>query len=79
MLELSNFPDKASLNEAILQEREWEFWGEAKGRQDQIRHGVFISKALARGKDNAKPYHVLFPIPLDEINANPAIEQNEGY
>ncbi|MGK7397143.1 MAG: RagB/SusD family nutrient uptake outer membrane protein, partial [Candidatus Cyclobacteriaceae bacterium M3_2C_046] len=34
LLELSNFPDKASLNEAILQEREWEFWGEAKGRQD---------------------------------------------
>ena len=79
LLELSNFPDKASLNEAILQEREWEFWGEAKGRQDQIRHGVFISKALARGKENAKPYHVRFPIPLDEINANPAIEQNEGY
>jgi hypothetical protein len=79
LLVLSNYPDKASLNAAILQEREWEFWGEAKWQQDQIRHGVLISRAQARGKVNAKSHHVKYPIPLDEENANPGIVQNDGY
>jgi hypothetical protein len=74
---LSNF-DKDGLRKHILKERSWEFFAESKSREDQIRHGVFISSAIARGK-NAKPFHVLFPIPLTEINANPKLVQNEGY
>lgn len=77
LLNASNF-DQESLREQILQEREWEFWMEAKTREDQIRHGVFISRAQERGH-NAQPFHILFPIPQVEIDANPEIEQNEGY
>ncbi len=67
-----------SLREAILQEREWEFYFEGNAREDQIRHGVLISRAQERGK-NAQDFHVLFPIPQVEIDANDALEQNPGY
>lgn len=76
-LSLAGFT-KATLREAILQEREWEFYWEEKAREDQIRHDVFISRAQSRGK-NAQEYHKLFPIPQVEIDANPDLEQNPGY
>jgi hypothetical protein len=69
---------KDSLRDHILQEREWEFYAEIKSREDQIRHGKFISEAQDRGK-NAQPFHVLFPIPQTEIEANPNLEQNPEY
>jgi hypothetical protein len=77
LLTLDGFT-KESLRDRLLQEREWEFYAEMHNRQDQIRQGSFISKASARGK-NAQPYHVLYPIPITEINANPNLKQNEGY
>lgn len=69
---------KETLRNALLKEREWEFYSESKRREDQIRHDRFISEAKARGK-NAQPFHVRFPIPLTEISANPKLEQNPGY
>jgi hypothetical protein len=75
---LSNFTTKEKLRSAILDERSWEFAFEGKRRQDEIRHGVMISRAQARGK-NAQPHHVLFPIPQTEIDANKEINQNPGY
>lgn len=68
---------KDSFRDAILKERLWEFFTEGFRRQDLIRHGKFISDAVARGK-NAKPFHVHFPIPQAEIDVS-HIEQNEGY
>ena len=35
--------------------------------------------AQERGKSLAQPHHVLFPIPQQDIDANPALEQNSGY
>jgi len=75
---LGNF-SKESLRDHILKERGWEFYSEAQRRSDLIRHGKFIESALARGKIAAKPYHVLYPIPLQEINANHNLVQNNGY
>ena len=69
---------KETLRDAILQERSWEFYFEGKRREDLLRHDRLISDAVARGK-LAKPFHVLFPIPEVEIDANPDLEQNEGY
>jgi len=69
---------KETLRNALLKEREWEFYSESKRREDQIRHDRFITEAKARGK-NAQPFHVRFAIPLTEINANPKLEQNPGY
>lgn len=70
---------KESLRELIHKEREWEFYAEAKSREDQIRQGTFISKAVNERNKNAKSHHVLFPIPETELNANPKLKQNEGY
>lgn len=69
---------KDSLRDAILQEREWEFYFEGNSREDQIRHGVMISRAQARGV-NAQDFHLLFPIPQGDLDANPDLEQNPGY
>lgn len=70
--------NQQSLREFLLEERYREFYFEGKSRQDQIRHGVFISNAQDRGV-NAQAHHVLFPIPQAEIDANDEMTQNEGY
>lgn len=75
---LGSFTTKEALRDYLLQERGWEFFTEGKRREDLIRMGKFISGAVARGK-NAKPHHVLYPIPQSEIDANPNLKQNEGY
>lgn len=67
-----------SLRDAIMQERAWEFFFESKRREDLIRQGRFISEAVARGK-NAQSFHVLFPIPQYDMDANSLLVQNEGY
>ncbi|MBC6999630.1 RagB/SusD family nutrient uptake outer membrane protein [Cytophaga sp. FL35] len=76
-LTLSDFT-KNSLRDIILREREWEFYFEGNSREDQIRHGVMISRAQSRGK-NAQDFHILFPIPQTNLDANPVLEQNPGY
>ncbi len=78
-LTIANTPTKEAFRDAILRERGWEFISEGKRREDLIRHGKFVSSALARGAVNAKPTHVLFPIPQSEIDANPNVTQNPGY
>ncbi|MCG8319588.1 MAG: RagB/SusD family nutrient uptake outer membrane protein [Cytophagales bacterium] len=77
LLSLGGFT-KESLRAHIGKEREWEFYMEGKRRQDQIRQNTFVSGAIARSK-NAGPHHVRFAIPQIDIDANPAIEQNDGY
>ncbi|WP_069658590.1 RagB/SusD family nutrient uptake outer membrane protein [Arcticibacter eurypsychrophilus] len=65
---------------AILDERARELYAEGTRRQDLIRHNLFISNAIARGKTNAKPYMVLFPIPSNVmIEGAGTITQNSGY
>jgi hypothetical protein len=76
---LADFPTKESLRDQILVERGWEFHAEGHRRRSLIRHGSFISDALARGKANAKSHHVLFPIPEQDLDSNSALEQNPGY
>jgi hypothetical protein len=77
--QLSDFASKEALRDQILVERGWEFFTEGLRRQDLIRHGTFISSAQSRGKTLAMPHHVLFPIPQQERDANPALTQNPNY
>ena len=73
-------PDEplASIDQdGILRERLFEFAGEAKRRQDLIRHGKYT---LAWGfKPATEPHKVLMPIPQPQIDANPLLVQNPGY
>lgn len=77
-LDQSRYTSTQSLNDAILQERQWEFYGEGLRRQDLIRMGKYISSAQARGI-NAQSYQELYPIPQSEIQSNPNLVQNKGY
>ncbi|GJM33598.1 MAG: hypothetical protein DHS20C18_25990 [Saprospiraceae bacterium] len=77
-LELAEFPSKEALRSHILAERGWEFWWEDKRRDDLIRHDEFIKRALERGLP-AKSHHIRYPIPQFALDANPVLEQNEGY
>lgn len=78
VIQLSAYPSKETLRDFILAERGREFFGEGKRREDLIRMNKFITGAAARGI-NAKPFHVRFPIPQTEIDADKNLEQNEGY
>lgn len=67
----------AAARTVILNERLFEFVGEAKRRQDLIRLGGFT--AARRFKPVTEPYKVLFPIPSTQIANNPKLVQNAGY
>jgi hypothetical protein len=67
----------AALRAAILNERLFEFAGEAKRRQDMIRHGRFTE--ARRFKAQREAYRVLFPIPATQIQSNSKLTQNAGY
>jgi len=69
---------KESLRLAIIQERGWEFWHEGKRREYLLRHDMFISDAVSRGKA-ANANHKLYPIPQSEVDANEKLVQNPGY
>jgi hypothetical protein len=70
---------KETLRDQILKERGWEFYYEGLRRSDLIRHGKFISSAKARGVTTASDFHVLYPIPQAEMDANDNMVQNPGY
>ncbi|MFT2008521.1 RagB/SusD family nutrient uptake outer membrane protein [Pontibacter sp. 13R65] len=69
-----------AFRQTILDERGRELYAEGVRRQDLIRHGQFISNAIARGKTNAQPHMVRFAIPSNVmIEGKGIIEQNPGY
>ena len=61
----------------ILRERLFELTGEAKRRQDLIRHGKFT--AAWSFKPLSAAHKILMPIPQNQIDANPQLTQNPGY
>jgi hypothetical protein len=69
----------------ILDERGRELTWEGFRRQDLIRFGQFSDAGLwewkggdPNGKVTAK-FHDLYPIPSNELSANPNVKQNPGY
>jgi len=70
---------QAQLRDSLLAERGRELYAEGVRRDDLLRHGKFISSALARGAA-AEPRDTIFPIPLEVIQqSNEVIAQNPGY
>ena len=70
-------PATLTLN-ALLAERGWEFAGEAWRRNDLIRFGQY--NRPWDFKPTASPATTrIFPIPQNQINANPNLQQNPGY
>ncbi len=72
----------AEMLKAIQHERVVELCGEQVRRGDLIRWGIAKEKVEAAGRNYTSPKHDLFPIPLDELDANDLIsqdDQNPGY
>ncbi|MEJ7767238.1 MAG: RagB/SusD family nutrient uptake outer membrane protein [Chitinophagaceae bacterium] len=70
--------------DAVLQERSWEFFAEGDRWYDLTRTGKFLTVIPLAVNDvfpirTPLPKHRYFPIPLDEINANPGLEQNPDW
>lgn len=61
----------------LLAERGRELYWESWRRQDLIRFGVFLKPWALKTTDDAK--NLLFPIPSDQLIANPNLKQNPGY
>ncbi len=75
---IGDFNSVETMRDFILAERGREFYSEGLRREDLIRHGSFIQQAINRGIA-AEPHQVLYPIPQDQIDNNPNLEQNPGY
>jgi len=74
--------DKETMKEAIIHERRMEFAFEGQRWFDLIRidNGDYAVKFLKSiGKTNVTKDRLLYPIPQDEIDANPNMKQNPGY
>lgn len=79
-ISVADFANLQAFRDHLLNERAWEFYNEAGiRREDLIRFGKFVSSAHARGKTNATEAHTRFPIPQGAMDADPSLEQNDGY
>jgi starch-binding outer membrane protein, SusD/RagB family len=61
----------------LLAERGRELYWENWRRQDLIRFGVFLKPWAL--KTSTDPKNLVFPIPSDQLIANPNLKQNAGY
>jgi hypothetical protein len=74
---------KALFRSAVLEERAREFAGESNRRWDLIRWGIYIETMNFIGgidenniTKTREQKHLLYPIPIEELNANDQIEEN---
>lgn len=75
--------------ETIYDERKWELAGEANRKYDLVRWGIFLDVVqnleyrFWQPNENVRPWHVLLPIPLQELQINPNLLEsdptNNGY
>jgi hypothetical protein len=84
-------PDLQGLNydsfkTAIIDERAYELAFEGFRRMDIIRWGIYMDRikmlnntSYGDKATNVKEYHMLLPIPLEELNQNPEWDQNNGW
>jgi hypothetical protein len=74
----ANVPAYTTLTlDEIYAERGREMFAEATRRSDQIRFGKWNQPWWEKSQSQA--FRTLFPIPQNQLNANPALRQNPGY
>lgn len=75
---------KTAFIDSVLQERSWELFAEGDRWYDLTRTNTVL-QVIPKAVNNVFPTRVpqarnrYFPIPLDEINANPKLEQNPEW
>jgi hypothetical protein len=70
---------KTALQEAILDERRWEFGFENHRWFDLVRTGKLISTMQSKGYTGIQEHHLLYPLPQRELDVNNKLTQNQGY
>jgi hypothetical protein len=70
-------PSNVADPNTLLAERGRELYWESWRRQDLIRFGVYLKPWALKPADD--PKYLLFPIPSDQLIANPNLTQNPGY
>src|SRR6218665_928065 len=75
---------KEQFIEAVIQERSWEFFAEGDRWYDLTRTDKFLTVIPQATNDvypirKPLPRNKYFPIPQDELNANPAMQQNDPW
>ncbi|WP_349773785.1 RagB/SusD family nutrient uptake outer membrane protein [Chitinophaga horti] len=72
-----------AFREAVWLERRLELTFENCRRFDLVRTGKLEAAVKAENSFNRnaqfESYHTLFPIPVSDMDANPLLEQNDGY
>ena len=79
--------DDALTLDWLLDERARELMWEGHRRVDLIRYGYFTSMqfpwafkgGIPDGKVSLPSYRTIYPLILDDLNANSELEQNPGY
>jgi len=84
LAELTKGLGKDAFIDAVIQERSWELFAEGDRWYDLTRTDKFLTvipKAVntVYPKRPVQAKHKYFPIPQDEINANPQLEQNPDW
>ena len=81
-----NITDSGLTLDFILDERGRELYWEGCRRTDLVRFGQFTNGSYVwEWKGNVKngartsSYRDLYPIPINDLNANPNLKQNAGY
>lgn len=69
---------QVQFRESVYQERSWELCFEGHRRWDLLRTGRYISQMREIGIATEER-HLLYPVPVQEIDVNPALKQNPGY
>ncbi|WP_406566848.1 RagB/SusD family nutrient uptake outer membrane protein [Dyadobacter helix] len=75
---------KDAFIDAVIQERSWEFFAEGDRWYDLSRTGKFLT-VIPKAVNSVYPVrpvlakHKYFPIPQEEINANPQLQQNPDW
>ncbi|GAB2791949.1 RagB/SusD family nutrient uptake outer membrane protein [Rhabdobacter roseus] len=75
---------KDAFIDAVLLERHWEFFAEGDRWYDLTRTGKFLTE-IPKAVNDVYPNrpvlakHKYFPIPQDEVNANPQLQQNPDW
>jgi len=58
---------------------EYQRWFDLIRERDAAGNGILETSMRKVGKNNVAPKHYLFPIPQQEIDLNPKLEQNPGW
>jgi hypothetical protein len=73
------FSNAEEFLEAIMNERRWELMFEAQRRSDLVRWDKLVEVLRMKGIENIKDHHILYPVPQQEMDVNPSLNQNTGY